>query len=122
MFSTAVALSILTVGACIIIYIKLPRQVRRFLEKHSLMTDLICLIGTYYFLGGTITALLAAGIVGLMVSGLLEVANNKDQYLYLYDLRDFIRGKLTSTREALNQYGDNYKQKKAALQAYNPQE
>lgn len=116
MLSTAVALSILTVTGFFIVYCKLPRSMRRFLEKHNLLTDMLCLVATYYFLGGTITALLAAGMVGLIVSGLLEVANNKDNYLYLYDLRDFIRNKLTSAKNTLNQYGDEYRKKKMILE------
>lgn len=111
MLSTAVALSVITVGGFIAVYSKMPRPVRRFLEKHSLLTDVICLIGTYYFLGGTITALIAAGLVGLMVSGLLEIVNNKEQYLILYDAKRFVQKKLSQMKNAINNYCEEYKQK-----------
>jgi flagellar biosynthesis/type III secretory pathway M-ring protein FliF/YscJ len=64
------------------------------------------------FLGQTLTALLAAGIVSIMISFLLDVANKKEQYLYLYDLRDFIKEKLEQVREALNRHGKQYRAKK----------
>lgn len=111
MLSTAVALSVITVSGFVVVYQKMPRQIRRFLEKHSLMTDAMCLIGTYYFLGGTITALIAAGLVSLAVSGLLEIANNSENYLYIYDLKNYIKSKLNNAKEALNTYGQQYRQK-----------
>lgn len=115
MLSTAASLAALTVGAAIVVYHKLPRRVRRFLERHSLLTDMIALIFTYQFLGGTVTALIAAGIVSLAVSALLEVANNKDNYLVLYDLRDYIKSKLAAAKEALDEYCQQYNEKRHHL-------
>lgn len=112
MLSTAVALAALTVTGFVIVYNKLPRRLRKFIEKHSLITDLLCLIGIYFLLGGTLTALFAASICGLIISGLLHVANHPDDYLYLYDMRSFIKTKLAEAKEALNVYGQNYRQKK----------
>jgi len=115
MLSTAIALATLTTAGCLIIYSKLPRRLRKFIEKHNLLTDLLCLIGIYFLLGGTLTALFAASICGLIISVLLHVANNPDEYLYLYDLRDFIKEKLADAKEALNVYGQTYRKRKTEV-------
>lgn len=112
MLSTAASLAILTTAAAIVVYNKLPRRIRRFLEKHSLMTDILCLFATYHLLGGTITALLAAGMVSLAVSGLLEIANNEQKYLVIYDLKRHIKQKVNNVKDSLNDYCEAYKQQK----------
>lgn len=112
MLSNALALAILTTAGCIIVYQKLPRKVRRLIEKYSLMTDLVALIAVYMLLGGTLTALVAGAMCGLFVSILLHVANNEEDYLYLYDLRDFLKEKLVEARDMASAYGRLYKEKK----------
>lgn len=112
MLSTAVALATLTTAGLLIIYGKLPRRIRKFIEKHNLLTDILCLIGVYFILGGTLTALFAASICGLIVSILLHVANNPDDYLYLYDLRTFVKDKLADAKDAMNAYGETYRKRK----------
>lgn len=114
MLTTAASLAILTTIGCLIIYNKLPRRIRKFIEKHSLLTDLLCLIGIYMLLGGTLTALFAASMCGLAVSILLHIANNPDDYLYLYDLRDFLKTKMKDAKEMLDAYGKTYRERNAA--------
>lgn len=122
MLSTAASLAVLTVAGCYVVYNKMPRRVRRFIEKHSLMTDILCLFGVYHLLGGTITALLAAGMVSLVVSGLLHIANHKEQFLYLYDFRDLIKNKIKIIRENLTDYGEQYRQKQLDIPRVQEQE
>lgn len=112
MFSNAVALAFLTTAGCVIVYKKMPRKVRKFIEKYSLMTDLACLIAVYMLLGGTLTALMAGAMCGLLVSVMLHVANNEEDFLYLYDMRDFIKEKLSIAKEALNEYGKVYRKRR----------
>lgn len=112
MLSNAVALALLTTAGFIVIYKKLPRKVRRFIEKYSLATDLFALILVYMLLGGTLTALVAGALCGLMISILLYVANNPEDFLYLYDLRDFMKDKLALAKETLNTYGEVYRSKR----------
>ncbi len=112
MISNAVALAILTTIGCVIVFKKLPRRIRRIITKYSLLTDLLTLIGTYLILGGTLTALFAAAICGIFVSGLLYIANNEQDFLYLYDLKLFLREKLREAKEALNRFGEAYREKK----------
>lgn len=111
MLSNAFALALLTTGAAIIVYQKMPRKVRKFIEKHSLLTDLMCLIAVYMLLGGTLTALVAGAMCGIFISILLHVANHKEDFLYLYDLRDFIREKLVQAKETLDAYSRTYREK-----------
>ena len=115
--STAFALALLTTTGCYIVYKKLPRKVRRFLEKHSLMTDIGTLIAVYMILGGTLTALMAGAMCGIFVSVLLHVANNEEDFLYLYDLRDFVRQKAAEAKLALNTYGETYRKRRLEMEA-----
>jgi hypothetical protein len=121
MLTTALALAILTTAGCMAVYKKLPRKVRRFIEKHSLMTDLFTLIMVYTLLGGTLTALMAGAFVGLFVSGLLHISNNPEDFLYLYDLRDLIKEKVIEAQRALNEYGREYREKKRVVDANMPE-
>lgn len=111
MLTTAASLAVLTTVGCLIIYNKLPRRIRKFIEKHSLLTDLLCLIGIYMLLGGTLTALFAASMCGLAISVLLHIANHPDDFLYLYDLRDFLKEKMKDAKLMLDAYGHAYREK-----------
>ena len=73
------------VGGCMI-YSKLPRRIRKWLLKQDLLTDLAMLLLAYLVLGGTATALLAAAMVGLMVSACLYVANRPEQFPWVFEL------------------------------------
>ena len=112
MISDAVTLAILTTFGFMMVYKKLPRKIRKFLEKHATLTDVIALLLTYTFLGGTLTALTAGALVGIFTSCLLYVANNPDDFLYLYDLRNFMKQKLGQMKETLNNYGTEYRERK----------
>ena len=105
-------MAVLTTAGCCVIYSKFPRKVRRFIEKYSLITDIFTLIAVYTLLGGTLTALLAGAICGLFVSILLHIANNKEDFLMLYDLRDFLKEKLAELKNIVNIYGQQYRENK----------
>ena len=115
--SNAIALALLTTAGCIVVYRKLPRKVRRIIEKYSLVTDLVCLITVYYILGGTLTALVAGALVGLFVSVLLHVANHEEDFLVLYDLRDFLKSKFVEAKTMFETYSATYRQKKEEVPA-----
>jgi hypothetical protein len=68
-------LAILTFIGFAFLWAKLPKGLRRFLRKRSLLFDLIISIGVYIFLGATLTALLSAALFGIMVSIYLWIAN-----------------------------------------------
>lgn len=85
MFNAFVLATITFIGGCVI-WSKLPRKVRRWLQKQDLITDVLMLLAAYIVLGGTVTALLAASIVGVMVSACLYVANHEDEFEWLFEL------------------------------------
>jgi hypothetical protein len=109
MLFNATALAIATVVGFSLIYAKLPRRVRKFMEKHSLITDLIACILTYSFLGGTLVALMASALVGIIVSLLLKIQNEPENFLYVFDAIETIKGWVTSMNSGLNEYGKNYR-------------
>lgn len=80
------------------------------MAKYHLVTDVLTLIGVYFLLGGTLTALFAASICGLIVSALLHIVNNKKDFLYLYDLREAVMDKVRSAQKSLNDYGKSYRE------------
>ena len=102
MIGTATGLALFSVAGVLIIYSKLPRGIRKFLEGHSLMTDFIALIAIYLVLGGTLTALFAASIAGLMVSVALYVVNNKEKFSFLDNMFASLKELADSSVKFLN--------------------
>ena len=76
MIYTALALALFTTIGFLMIYVKLPDQVKVFIKKHSLLTDAFALLCIYVLLGGTLTALLAASISGIIISLLLYLSQD----------------------------------------------
>lgn len=68
MIFNAIVLAIVTYIGMVLIFIKLPNFMRKLMLKGDLITDIGCCALTYTFLGGTATAIIAAGLVGIMVS------------------------------------------------------
>lgn len=81
MIETAFILATLTTAGFLIIYLKLPKPVRLFIQKHALATDCIALFVIYLLLGRTLTALMAGAMSGLFVSILLYFAGNKQHFV-----------------------------------------
>ena len=58
---------------------RIPVQVKQFCLEHPLLTDVIATWLTYELLGGTLTALVAAGFVSVFVSVILYLVNARDR-------------------------------------------
>lgn len=58
-------------------YLRLPRWAKDIIKKHPLITDLLATSATYKLLGGTLTALTAAGIMSVGISGFLFLPSLK---------------------------------------------
>lgn len=94
----------------LVVFRKLPKKAQQLIVRYHLLTDVLTLIGIYYLLGGTLTALFAAAMCGIAVSLLLYVANNKNDFLYLYDIKEAIKLRITQAQQALNDYGHKYRE------------
>ncbi len=55
---------------------RIPAQAKQFCLDHPLLTDVIATWLTYELLGGTLTALMAAGFVSIVVSVILYLLNH----------------------------------------------
>ena len=88
---------------------KLPRNVRKKIQEHPLLTDLLALLAIYVLLGGTLTAIMAASICGIFVSVLLFIAKNKDQFPYLEDFYHISIIILKKVDKKLKEYAKKYK-------------
>jgi len=93
--------------------VKLPRRIRRFLLRHAVFTDFLTFILTYITLGGTLTALTAGALVGIVTSALMYIADNPDDFMYIYDFWNALRTKIQSLKTELNEYGKQYKATRA---------
>jgi len=113
MISTAFALALLTTGGFLIIYQKFPPGLKRFIQKHPLLSDMVALLLIYVLLGGTLTALIAASICGLFVSMLLHVANHKQDFLYLFDFYDIMTSIGRKVQGLLKRSGEAYRTRKS---------
>jgi Ca2+/Na+ antiporter len=113
MLVDATILAILSAVGLIALFAKLPRQIRRFLLKHAVFTDFITFFLTYYTLGGTLTALTAGAIVGIITSALMYIASNPNDFLYLYDFYGFLKNKVQDLKEHLNEYGQRYREQRS---------
>jgi len=82
LLTTALTLSILTTGGFIAIYLKLPKNLKTAIKKYPLATDIATLSMAYVLLGGTLTALIAASMSGLLVSILLLLSKHKEMRLH----------------------------------------
>lgn len=78
MIANAIALSILTLIGFLIVFSKLPQWVRDFMVKHTLLTDGVAMTVTYLALGGSVTGMMSAALVGIMVSCVLKIAEGWD--------------------------------------------
>jgi hypothetical protein len=56
-----------------LIYNQLPLSMKNWLMNHRLFTRIICALGTYTLLGGTLTALFSAAFLDIMVGTLLNI-------------------------------------------------
>jgi hypothetical protein len=120
MISEAFALAILTFTGFALLYQKFPEKMKKFMRDHTLLTDIIITVGTYGFLGGTLTALFASAFVDLFVLIAFYIANHKEQFSYLWDLRDAISSMLDSVQSTLTDMGKEYKGDKDAGQEQVP--
>lgn len=71
MIFNAIVLATVTFVGMVLIFMKLPKIIKKIMLKGDLITDIGCAALTYMFLGGTATAIIAAGLVGIMVSASL---------------------------------------------------
>lgn len=69
--ANAVILAVTTTAGLIFILKKLPTKIKTTLIKLGFFSDVMAAVGTYYILGQSVTSLLAAGFVGIMVSMLI---------------------------------------------------
>ena len=71
-------LALFTMVAIALLSVKLPLFLRRAMVTHDLAADGIITVSTYILLGGTLTALMAAAMVGCLSSAILMVLKEYD--------------------------------------------
>jgi hypothetical protein len=103
------ALAVVTTLSLMLLFARLPPKAKAFIKRHSFGLDLLACVFTYMILGGTLVALFAGAFVGIMVSMMLYIQANQEDFQYLFDLRDFISDQIANLKVKLNQMGETYK-------------
>lgn len=81
MITTAFILGSVTMLGFWMLFIKLPKPIKDWMLKHTLATDIIACVGTYWFhamFGSGPTVLFAAGFAALYSSIMLAIAKDKE--------------------------------------------
>ncbi len=117
MLSDALVLAILSTIGLMMLFAKLPRKIRKFLENHGIFTDFLTFILTYISLGSTLTALTAGAMVAIFTSIVIHVMAHKEDFMYLYDLRDAMRDGMAELKKMLEEAGLAYRKSKTGLRA-----
>ena len=78
MIIDSLILAAITGAGFYLIFNQLPLKARLWLLNHRLVTRIGCAIGVYGLLGGTLTALFAAGFLDLFVGILLNILGDKE--------------------------------------------
>lgn len=113
MMANALSIAVLVTSGFILLYNKLPRNIRRFITKYSLLTDFLCMVTTYWMFGGTVTALMAGAIVDVMISALLHIANHPNDFEWLFDALKAVKDLLDKARSMLSELNNRYKSTKS---------
>lgn len=112
MLANALSISVLVTASFVMLYQKLPRNLRRYIVKYSLVTDFLAMVVTYYMFGGTVTALLAGAIVDVMISMILHIANHPQDFEWLFDALKMVREFLNKAQTYFKELNDQYKAQK----------
>ena len=80
MLVNAFILACMSAAALGLTFVKLPVKIQQLLLKHPLFTDLATFGLTYITLGGSLTALFAGCVVGLVTSFMMHVHENKEKF------------------------------------------
>ena len=96
----------------ITLYKKFPKGVQRFALKHVLLTDATLMVATVSTFGMTATGLLAGGMLDVIITCAIHIANHPDDFQYIFDAKNFLGEQLTNVSDALNEFGRNYRESK----------
>jgi len=83
MIVDGLVLATLTGTGFYLVFRRLPKGIKKFLQKHYLITDVVACLLTYMLFGATITALFAAAFLGIIISILLTISHNPTAVAYL---------------------------------------
>ncbi len=113
MITNALTMATLATAGFYLLYKKLPRNVRRYIVKYSLLVDFLAMLATYLLFGGGITALMAGAIVDIMISAMLHVANHPQDFVWFFDTVENCKKLVEQVRVKLAEFNEAYKAKKA---------
>ncbi len=109
MFLDAAVLAALAGVSIIYLSERVPKRVKDFFRKNNIAADITAFLVAYTMFGGTIAAVLAGVLLIGVVESLIHVANNADDFLYLWDLKRGLAESVDALKKGLRDYGQEYK-------------
>ena len=90
----------------------MPKFVQRFALKHVLITDAVLMLATVSVFGTTATGLLSGGLLDVIMTCAIHVANHPQDYEYLFDAKLALENAFSQLNQMLNEYGKAYRLEK----------
>jgi hypothetical protein len=109
MFSEALVMSSLSGFSLIMLYKKMPKFVQKFALKHVLITDAVLMCATVSVFGTTAVGLLSGGMLDVIMTCAIHVANHPAEYEYLFDAKAALEDSFSKLNAMLVEYGKSYR-------------
>lgn len=88
---------------------KLPRKLRRFMQKYPTFSSLSIFFLVFYALGESLVGFTFAATLALVAKFFAYVSSNTSHFQYLIDIKESIEHTASNVRDWFKEYGKNYK-------------
>lgn len=112
MITDAIVLSVATTGAGYMLWRKTGPKVKKFIIEHPMLSEVSATVLTYFVHGGGVTAIMSAGFVCLMFSGMIYIASNPEDFVWLDDSLKRCGESLEEFKRLLKEKNEEYKASK----------
>ncbi len=85
--------------ACV--YKKLSPKIQLFAQNHPLLTDVVCAVFFYEFMGLTLTAHFSVAVMSMLTMAGLHVQRNKKDFEFLFDWFERAKSKVSELVQQL---------------------
>lgn len=113
MITDAVVLAFATAGAGYMVYRKAGPKVKKFIISHPLLSEAGSTILAYLVMGGGVTAIMGSAFCCLIISGMLYIASNPEDFVWLDDALNRCKGSLEDLKNMIKEKNAEYLAAKA---------
>lgn len=105
----------LTFAGFAVTYSRLPAGVKVFIQKHPLLSDMAMVTFFYTVMGMSVTAHFAVAAMSVMTIMGLHVVRNKEQWQFLFDGIDRLKGMWDELMQKAKELNDAHMAKKEQI-------